>query len=302
MRRMSMAGKGFTGADMGGFAEHPSGELFARWIQIGVFHPFCRTHSSGDHGDQEPWAFDEEVTNIIRKFVNLRYQLLPYLYTMFWQYIEQGIPMLKPLVYYDQDDIQTHYRNDEFIFGNQILVCPILEPNSLGRRMYIPKGEWYNYWTNEKVKGGKELWIDTKFDQIPIFVKAGAIIPKYPVQQYVGELEFDELTLDIYYKEGKEKSVVYEDAQDGYDYKKGKYSFLSFQTNGKQNELIVQLHKEGKYDTNYTKYKMNIIGLPFEVKIIEIDNVEVPFDRNTLEKEGYLIVDKEFATFRMVGE
>ena len=210
--------------------------------------------------------------------------------------------MLKPLVYYDQDDIQTHYRNDEFIFGNQILVCPILEPNSLGRRMYIPKGEWYNYWTNEKVKGGKELWIDTKFDQIPIFVKAGAIIPKYPVQQYVGELEFDELTLDIYYKEGKEKSVVYEDAQDGYDYKKGKYSFLSFQTNGKQNELIVQLHKEGKYDTNYTKYKMNIIGLPFEVKIIEIDNVEVPFDRNTLEKEGYLIVDKEFATFRIVGE
>lgn len=210
--------------------------------------------------------------------------------------------MLKPLVYYDQDDIQTHYRNDEFIFGNQILVCPILEPNSLGRRMYIPKGEWYNYWTNEKVKGGKELWIDTKFDQIPIFVKAGAIIPKYPVQQYVGELEFDELTLDIYYKEGKEKSVVYEDAQDGYDYKKGKYSFLSFQTTGKQNELIVQLHKEGKYDTNYTKYKMNIIGLPFKIKAIEIDNVAVSFDRKTLEKEGYLIVDKEFATFRIVGE
>lgn len=77
---------------------------------------------------------------------------------------------------------------------------------------------------------------------------------------------------------------------------------MSFQTTGKQNELIVQLHKEGKYDTNYTKYKMNIIGLPFEVKIIEIDNVEVPFDRNTLEKEGYLIVDKEFATFRIVGE
>jgi len=302
MQRMSISGMGFTGSDIGGFAEQPSGELYARWIQLGVFHPFCRTHSSGDHGDQEPWAFDEEVTNIIRKFVNLRYQLLPYLYTMFWQYIEQGIPMLKPLVYYDQDDIQTHYRNDEFIFGNQILVCPILEPNSLGRRMYIPKGEWYNYWTNEKVKGGKELWIDTKFDQIPIFVKAGAIIPKYPVQQYVGELEFDELTLDIYYKEGKEKSVVYEDAQDGYDYKKGKYSFLSFQTTGKQNELIVQLHKEGKYDTNYTKYKMNIIGLPFKIKAIEIDNVAVSFDRKTLEKEGYLIVDKEFATFRIVGE
>nr|WP_315164080.1 glycoside hydrolase family 31 protein [uncultured Flavobacterium sp.] len=302
VQRMSISGMGFTGSDIGGFAEQPSGELYARWIQLGVFHPFCRTHSSGDHGDQEPWAFDEEVIDITRKFVNLRYQLLPYLYTMFWQYIEEGIPMLKPLVYYDQDDIQTHYRNDEFVFGNQILVCPILEPNALGRRMYIPRGQWYNYWTNEEVKGGKEIWVDTKFDQIPIFVKAGAIIPKYPVQQYVGELEFDELTLDIYYKEGKEKSVVYEDAQDGYDYKKGRYSFLSFQTTGKEKELIVQLHKEGKYDTNYSKYKINLIGLPFKVKMIEIDNVEVSFDKNTLENEGYLIVDKGFTAFHITGD
>ncbi|MDI6046682.1 glycoside hydrolase family 31 protein [Flavobacterium yafengii] len=302
VQRMSISGMGFTGSDIGGFAEQPSGELYARWIQLGVFHPFCRTHSSGDHGDQEPWAFDEEVIDITRKFVNLRYQLLPYLYTMFWQYIEEGIPMLKPLVYYDQDDIQTHYRNDEFVFGNQILVCPILEPNALGRRMYIPRGQWYNYWTNEEVKGGKEIWVDTKFDQIPIFVKAGAIIPKYPVQQYVGELEFDELTLDIYYKEGKEKSVVYEDAQDGYDYKKGRYSFLSFQTTGKEKELIIQLHKEGKYDTNYSKYKINLIGLPFKVKMIEIDNVEVSFDKITLENEGYLIVDKGFTAFHITGE
>lgn len=302
VQRMSISGMGFTGSDIGGFAEQPSGELYSRWIQLGVFHPFCRTHSSGDHGDQEPWAFDEEVIDITRKFVNLRYQLLPYLYTMFWQYIEEGIPMLKPLVYYDQEDIQTHYRNDEFVFGNQILVCPILEPNALGRRMYIPRGYWYNYWTNEKVKGGKEIWVDTKFDQIPIFVKAGAVIPKYPVQQYVGELEFDELTLDVYYKEGKEKSVVYEDAQDGYDYKKGRYSFLSFQATGKEKELIIQLHKEGKYDTNYTKYKINLIGLPFKVKMIEIDNVEVSFDRNTLENESYLIVDKGFTSFHITGE
>jgi len=302
VQRMSISGMGFTGSDIGGFAEQPSGELYARWIQLGVFHPFCRTHSSGDHGDQEPWAFDQEVTDITRKFVNLRYQLLPYLYTMFWQYIEEGIPMLKPLVYYDQDDIQTHYRNDEFIFGNQILVCPILEPNALGRRMYIPRGQWYNYWTNEVIDGGKEIWVDTKFDQIPIFVKAGAIIPKYPVQQYVGELEFDELTLDIYFKIGKEKSVVYEDAQDGYDYKKGRYSFLSFQTIGKEKELIVQLHKEGKYITDYTKYKINLIGLPFKVKKIQIDNEKSPFDKKAFEIENYLIVDKEFTELHIIGE
>lgn len=302
VQRMSISGMGFTGSDIGGFAEQPTGELYARWIQLGVFHPFCRTHSSGDHGNQEPWAFDEEVINITRKFVSLRYQLLPYLYTMFWQYIEEGIPMLKPLVYYDQEDIQTHYRNDEFIFGNQILVCPILEPNAVGRRMYIPRGEWYNYWTNELSTGGREVWIDTKFDEIPVFVKAGAIIPKYPVQQYVGELEFDELTLDLYFKNGKEKSVVYEDAQDGYDYKKGRYSFLSFRTIGKEKELIVQLHKEGKYDTPYSKYKINLIGLPFKVTEIEIDNEIIAFDKIAFEENHFLIVDKEFSELHISGE
>ena len=174
VQRMCISGMGFTGSDIGGFAEQPTGELYARWIQLGVFHPFCRTHSSGDHGDQEPWAFDEEVIDITRKFVNLRYQLLPYLYTMFWQYVNEGTPMLKPLVYFDQEDFHTHYRTDEFIFGNQILVCPILEPNALGRRMYLPKGNWYNYWTNELIEGKKELWIKTDFDQIPIFIKEGA--------------------------------------------------------------------------------------------------------------------------------
>jgi alpha-glucosidase len=302
VQRMCISGMGFTGSDIGGFAEQPTGELYARWIQLGVFHPFCRTHSSGDHGNQEPWAFDEEVINITRKFVSLRYQLLPYLYTMFWQYIEEGVPMLKPLVYYDQEDIQTHYRNDEFIFGNQILVCPILEPNAVGRRMYIPRGEWYNYWTNEFSVGGREVWVDTKFDEIPVFVKAGSIIPKYPVQQYVGEIEFDELTLDLYFKIGKEQSFVYEDAQDGYDYKKGRYSYLSFRTIGKEKELIIQLHKEGKYDTSYTKYKINLIGLPFKVIEIEIDNEIVAFDKIAFDENHFLIVDKEFNELHIIGE
>ena len=150
-------------------------------------------HSSGDHGEQEPWTFDEDVTNIVRKFIELRYQLLPYLYTAFWRYIDQGIPLLKSLVLFDQDDVHTHYRTDEFIFGEKILVCPIQEPNAKGRRMFIPRGNWYNHWTNEVVKGGKEMWVDADIDSMPIFIKEGAVIPKYPVQQYVGEKDFDEI-------------------------------------------------------------------------------------------------------------
>lgn len=99
-----------------------------------------------------------EVVDVTRKYVELRYQLLPYLYTMLWEYAEFGIPMLKSLVLFDQKDPQTHYRTDEFVFGNQILVCPVQEPNAKGRRMYIPRGNWYNYWTGDYVKGGMEEW------------------------------------------------------------------------------------------------------------------------------------------------
>ena len=300
VQRMSLSGMGFTGSDIGGFAEQPTGELYARWIQLGVFHPFCRTHSSGHHGNQEPWAFDEEVLNVTRKFIELRYQLLPYLYTMFWQYIEEGIPMLKPLVYFDQEDTQTHYRTDEFIFGNHILVCPILEPNAVGRRMYIPRGNWYNYWNNEPVQGGRETWIDVAFDQIPLFVKAGAVVPKYPVQQYVGELEIEELKLDVYFKNGKETSQVFEDAQDGYDYRKGRYSLSTFTVDGKEKDLVVRQHKEGKFETPYSKFAISIVGLPFDITGIEIDNELIAPER--LYFDGRLLIDKNFSELHIKGE
>ncbi len=302
-QRMSMSGMSFTGSDIGGFAEHPTGELYARWIQLGVFHPFCRTHSSGDHGNQEPWTFGEEVVDVTRKFVELRYQLLPYLYTMFWEYAEEGIPMLKPLVLFDQTDPQTHYRTDEFVFGNQILVCPVQEPNSKGRRMYIPRGNWYNYWTREYVKGGMEQWVDADLDIIPLFIKEGAIIPKYPIQQYVGEKTIETLQLEVYYKLGnKEVSKVYEDAQDGYDYAKGRYCLRSFSFTGKENEVIIQQHKNGSYITEYETMRIELIGLPFTIKEIEIDNEVVPLESIQFDKkENTIVVRKDFTELHIVG-
>ncbi|WP_024770199.1 glycoside hydrolase family 31 protein [Aquimarina macrocephali] len=303
-QRMSMSGMSFTGSDIGGFAEHPTGELYARWIQLGVFHPFCRTHSSGDHGNQEPWTFGEEVVDVTRKYVELRYQLLPYLYTMFWEYAEAGIPMLKSLVLYDQLDLQTHYRTDEFIFGNQILVCPIQEPNAKGRRMYIPNGNWYNYWTRSYVKGGREKWVDADLDIIPLFIKEGAIIPKYPVQQYVGEKKIEELKLEAYYKLGnREVSKVYEDAQDGYDYAKGRYSLRSFSFTGKENEVIIQQHKDGSYITEYETMQIELIGLPFKINEIEIDNVVVSFESVHFDTENnVLIVPKSFTELHIIAK
>lgn len=302
-QRMSMSGMSFTGSDIGGFGEHPTGELYARWIQLGVFHPFCRTHSSGDHGDQEPWTFGEEVVDVTRKYVELRYQLLPYLYTMFWEYAEYGVPMLKSLVLYAQYDPQTHYRTDEFIFGNQILVCPIQEPNSKGRRMYIPKGHWYNYWTKEYVSVGMERWVDADIDTIPMFIKEGAIIPKYPIQQYVGEKTIDELKLEVYFKLGeKEVSKVFEDAQDGYDYMKGRYSLRTFTFTGKEKEIIIQQHKDGTFVIEYETMLFKFVGLPFQIKEDEIDNVVVDLKSvDSDSKNNAVRIPKGFTEIHLVG-
>lgn len=299
-QRLALSGFSFAGSDIGGFAEQPNGELYARWIQLGAFHPFCRTHSSGDHGDQEPWAFDEEITDIVRKFIEIRYQLLPYLYTSFYHYTKDNVPMLKSLVLFDQEDTQTHYRVDEFICGNQLLICPINEPNAKGRRMYIPRGSWYNYWTKEVIEGSKETWVDADIDSMPIFVKAGAIIPKYPIQQYVGEKTIEQITLDVYYKNGKEDSELYEDAADGYDYTKGRYSLKKFNLAGTDDKLIIRIHKSGKFTTPYSTFKINLFGLPFKVKSIKLDNEPIDFKDVTFENNT-LVVTKEFTNLQLKG-
>lgn len=301
-QRMAMSGFSFVGSDIGGFAEQPQGELFARWIQLGVFHVFCRVHSSGDHGDQEPWMFGDEITDIVRKFIELRYQLLPYLYTAFWKYANEGSPIIKSLVLFDQEDIHTHYRSDEFIYGDHILVCPIIEPNAKGRRMYIPRGKWFNYWTKEVVDGGKEMWVDADLDTIPIFIQEGAVIPKYPVQQYVGEKEFDKITLEIYYKEGKERSELYDDAHDGLDYKKGRYSLRNFKVTGKKKEFILQQHKEGKYNAPYNQFTLVFYNLPFEIESIQLDNVEIPLHHVSCNGASSITVDKEFTELHLFGK
>lgn len=302
VQRMCMSGFSFVGSDIGGFAEQPDGELYARWIQLGIFHPFCRTHSSGDHGDQEPWSFDEDILDIVRKFIELRYQWLPYIYTAFWRYINEGIPIVKSLVLFDQEDHQTHERNDEFIFGEKILVCPIQEANAQGRRMYFPTGNWYNLWNDELIKGGKEMRVEADIESMPIFIKEGAIIPKYPVQQYVGEKQIDELTLDVYYKNGKEKSELYEDANDGYDYKKGRYSLRSFKLIGKTNKLSIQQHKRGKFVTSYNTFKIKLHGLPFKISKIYIDNEAFAFEDLKVNGDNMIIITKDFSNLNIVGD
>jgi alpha-glucosidase len=211
--------------------------------------------------------------------------------------------MLKSLVVYDQEDAQTHYRNDEFIFGDKILVCPVVEPNSKGRRMYIPRGDWYNFWTREIIAGGVESWVDADIDEIPLFVKAGSMIPRYPVMQYVGEKKIEFLTLDVYYTIGKEKSTIYEDATDGYDYKKGRYSLRNLMFKGKEKEMVISQYKDGKYITEYETLRFNFIGLPFEIDFVEVDNVKMSLESLQYDSDTQtMYVDKNFHELHVVGK
>ena len=271
-QRLSVSGFSFVGSDIGGFTEHPTMELYVRWIQLGVFHPLMRTHSSGDHGEQEPWSFGEEATDYVREAIELRYKLLPYHYTNFYQYTNDGKPMLRPLSFYDHLDPQTWYRQDEFLFGDHILVCPVLEPDRQGRRLYLPKGDWYHFFSDTHYVGGKEYFIETPMNQIPIFVKAGGIIPMQAAQQYVGEKEIEQMELHVYKGTESEESQLYEDQGDGHGHKQGYYLNKSFTVLPTESKYRITQHQQGRMKAAYANYEMVFHGFKQLPKSIELDS------------------------------
>ncbi len=271
-QRLSVSGFSFVGTDIGGFTEHPTMELYVRWIQLGVFHPLMRTHSSGDHGEQEPWSFGEEATDYVREAIELRYRLLPYHYTNFYQYTNDGKPMLRPLSFYDHLDPQTWYRQDEFLFGDHILVCPVLEPDRQGRRLYLPKGDWYHFFSDTHYVGGKEYFIETPMNQIPIFVKAGGIILMQTAQQYVGEKEIEQMELHVYRGSKTEESQLYEDQGDGYGHKQGYYLNKSFTVLPTETKYRITQHQQGRMKATYANYEMVFHGFAQLPKSIELDS------------------------------
>ncbi|MVN79186.1 DUF4968 domain-containing protein [Hymenobacter sp. HMF4947] len=270
-QRLSISGFSFIGSDIGGFIDTPDGELYSRWIALGAFHPFFRTHSSGDHGDQEPWSFGEPFTSLARHFIELRYQLLPYMYTAFWQYSTKGTPMLRPLTFLDQNDPETYLRMAEFALGDNLLVCPITQAGADGRWMYLPRGDWYYYWTDEARTGGAEVWASADLTRIPLFVRAGAVVTMQPVMQYVGEKVVEELTLHVYYKNGTADSVHYDDGGEGYNYQQGQQTTRRFTVAGDATSLTISQKIEGVYQPSYGTYRVVLHGLPTPLQTAHVD-------------------------------
>lgn len=274
-QRMSVSGVPFCGTDIGGFSEEPDGELFTRWIQLGTFSPFMRAHSAGDTSEREPWSFGEPFTSINKKFIELRYRLLPYLYSVFWEHHRYGFPILRPLVMLEQENISNHFRQDEFAYGDKILVCPILEQGAVSRTVYLPKGEWYNFWSHDLLYGDAEHHIEAPLETMPIFVKAGAVIPEYPVMQYVGEKHIEEVMLNVYYANHEVNSFFFEDHGDTFAYEQDIYSEKKFTVKGSASRLDIHQQLEGLYTPNYEWYNFNFIGIPFEVNKVYIDGAEI---------------------------
>ncbi|MCX2585098.1 MULTISPECIES: glycoside hydrolase family 31 protein [unclassified Pedobacter] len=275
-QRLSVSGVPFCGTDIGGFSGEPDGELFTRWIQLGTFSPFMRAHSAGDTAEREPWSFGGFFEDINRKFIELRYRLMPYLYSVFWEHHRYGFPILRPLVMLEQENISNSFRQDEFCYGDKLLICPVLEQGAISRQVYLPKGLWYNFWTNEVLDGGNEYNIEAKIDSMPIFVRAGSVIPEYPVMQYVDEKAITEVALNVYSCDYEVNSYMYEDHGDTFAFEQDIYLEKKFTVKANDAQgLKINQRIEGLYTPNYEFYSCHIIGMKFQVKKIIVDNKEV---------------------------
>lgn len=199
---MGMSGLAYHNSDIGGYARNPTTpELYIRWMQYGVFCPITRAHGAGENvngSPTEPWKFGKEVEKICRDFLNLRYELLPYNYTLAFQNYSTGIPLARPLFWLDPSDPKLFNESSSYMWGDAFLVSPVVSAGQREKELYLPKGNWINFWNEENIQGGKNIVVPAPLDRIPLFVKAGSIVPMAPEMNYSDERQIDTLTVQIY--------------------------------------------------------------------------------------------------------
>ncbi len=195
---LGISGHGFVGADIGGFIGYPSGELFARWLQAGVFTPLMRAHSVINEKNKEPWEFGDEFTRLNRETINLRYRLLPCIYNVMHDASTTGIPPMRPMVMEYPETEEFQNESGQFMFGDNLLIAPVLTAGSTEKTVILPKGEWFDFWTGERYEGGRRLTVAAPLSKIPVFVKAGSVIPMQQGLQYSDQAPIDPWTLAVF--------------------------------------------------------------------------------------------------------
>lgn len=190
---LGLSGIPFVGADIGGFSGNCDGELLAAWTWLGVCYPFMRNHAGKGSRRQEPWQFGEPWASIIKEAILFRYQLLPYLYTLSWQATQHGLPLMRPLLLDYPDDPETHYLSDEFLLGPDLLVAPVTRPAQSRRLIYLPAGQWIDFWNQHIYPGKQWIQIELQRCRMGLFQRMGSAIPLTSPQMHTDSAEWNEL-------------------------------------------------------------------------------------------------------------
>jgi alpha-D-xyloside xylohydrolase len=228
----SVSGLPYWTTDIGGFVSaNPDDpayrELYIRWFQFGTFCPIFRAHGTRTTNQNELWSYGPDAQKILVAYDNLRYRLMPYIYSLAWKTTIESYTIMRPLVMDFREDIRAQNIGDQFLFGPAILVNPVTEPGATTRHLYLPNAKWYDFWTGATVQGGRALDAPSPIDRTPLFVRAGSILPLGPDIQYAAEKSADPIELRIY-RGANGSFTLYEDENDTYNYEKGAYATIPF--------------------------------------------------------------------------
>jgi alpha-D-xyloside xylohydrolase len=237
----SLSGIPYWATDIGGFfIGNPNDEgyreLFVRWFEYGTFCPIFRVHGTRTTNQNELWSYGERAQEILTKFDRLRYRLLPYIYSLAWRVTSGSYTIMRPLAMDFREDRRALETGDEFLFGPAILVSPVTEPGAATRYLYLPRAEWVDFWTGRREAGGRGIEAAAPLDRIPLYVRAGSIVPMGPEVQYAAENLNAPLELRVYPGADGE-FPLYEDENDGYGYERGAYATVEIKWNDRAKRL-----------------------------------------------------------------
>ncbi len=256
---LGLSGYAFVGDDIGGFNGSPTPELLTRWMELGAFNPVYRNHAMKGSRDREPWVDGPEHEMIRRRYIEARYRLLPYIYTEMERTSRTGVPLMRPL-FLDFPDDPASTVDDEFLFGERLLVAPKAWEFAAPYDVRLPAGDWYDYWTGRKIPGGRSISVDPPLDTLPVYVRAGTILPQQPVVQDTAERPRGPLELRVY--PGPDcGGELYMDDGESFAYRKGKTLRVRFQCEAAADHLDITLSApEGPYRPWFTDVAITAFG------------------------------------------
>jgi alpha-glucosidase len=264
---IGLSGVGYWAHCMGGFEHNADPELYIRWCQFGMLSPVATVFGMDHPGYKEPWNYGADGLRNFKKYDSLRYSLLPYLYSNAYIQYKTGMPLMRALVLHYQDDKNVHEISDQYLLGEHIMVCPVTTKGAQTRTVYLPEGDWFDYWTGKRYAGKQYIHVVTPLDIMPMFVKAGSIIPSQPVMNYVGEKEVTQLTLDVY--PGNGRFDLYEDDGKSLGYKEGKLAITTMEVRTSANETKLVIAKPaGLFGTRINSFNIVLHTNQLPAKLI----------------------------------